>query len=48
MYLDNVDQNANFNSGELVKEIIDNLSQYSLLNVKWNFNDASDVAAPQI
>lgn len=48
LYLDNVDQNANFNSGELVKEIIDNLSQYSLLNVKWNFNDASDVAAPQI
>lgn len=48
LYLDNVDQNANFNSGELVKEIINTFTQYSLLNVKWNFNDASDVAAPQI
>ena len=48
LYLDNVDQNANFNSGELVKEIINYFTQYSLLNVKWNFNDASDVAAPHI
>lgn len=48
LYLDNIDQNTNFNSGELVKEIINNLTQYSLLNVKWNFNDINDVAAPHI
>lgn len=48
LYLDNIDQNTSFNSGELVKEIVNNLTQYSLLNVKWNFNDTNDVAAPHI
>ena len=48
LYLDNLDNSKGFNSGVLVKEVIDKLSQYSLLNVKWRFNDADDVAAPNI